>query len=104
MAAACAAGGTAFPLFDFEPAVACKTGTAQHGGEATLPHAWITVLAPASNAAGPSDGPPAEKPEISLTVLLEAAGEGSYEAAPVAKEILEYWFKERQGIDKSEPK
>lgn len=86
MAAACAPGGTAFPLFDFEPQVACKTGTAQHGGEETLPHAWVTILAPA------------EKPEVALTVLLEAAGEGSYEAAPVARQILEYWFHERQGL------
>ncbi len=85
MAAACAAGGTAFPLFNFSPAVGCKTGTAQHGGEGELPHAWITILAPI------------EKPEIALTVLLEAAGEGSYQAAPVAREILEYWFHERRG-------
>lgn len=86
MAAVCASGGTAFPLFDFEPQVACKTGTAQHGGEATLPHAWFTAVAPA------------DKPELVITVLLEAAGEGSYEAAPVARQILEYWFHERQGL------
>jgi len=35
---------------------------------------------------------------IRVRHMLEAAGEGSYEAAPVAKEILEYWFKERQGL------
>jgi len=90
MKAACSPKGTAFPLFDFEPVVACKTGTAQHGGKLSLPHAWITILAPGD--------PPAGGPEVALTVLLEAAGEGSYEAAPVAKEILEYWFKERQGM------
>ena len=84
MTEACLPGGTAFPLFGWEPQVACKTGTAQHGGKETLPHAWFTVLAPA------------DKPEIALTVLVEAAGEGSYEAAPVAKEILEYWFHERR--------
>lgn len=85
MTEACSPGGTAFPLFGFEPQVACKTGTAQHGGKETLPHAWFTVLAPATD------------PEIAVTVLLEAAGEGSYEAAPVAKGILEYWFHQRQG-------
>lgn len=78
----CASGGTAFPFFDFAPPVLCKTGTAQHAGqksESDLPHAWITVAYPADN------------PEMVLTVMLEAAGEGSYEAGPVAKEILSEW-------------
>lgn len=60
--------------------VACKTGTAQHGGEKTLPHAWITLFAPAY------------KPQIVLTVLAESSGEGSNFAAPVAKKVLEEWF------------
>jgi cell division protein FtsI/penicillin-binding protein 2 len=60
--------------------VACKTGTAQHGGEQTLPHAWITLFAPAYD------------PQIVVTVLNEESGEGSNEAAPIAKEVLEEWF------------
>ena len=60
--------------------VACKTGTAQHGGEQTLPHAWITLFAPAYD------------PQIVLTVLAEESGEGSNVAAPIAKEILTEWF------------
>ena len=78
----CAPTGTAFPLFDFAPYVLCKTGTAQHAGqksESDLPHAWITVAYPGEN------------PEMVLTVLVEAGGEGSAVAAPIAKEILEYW-------------
>lgn len=78
----CAPGGTAFPLFNFEPWVICKTGTAQHSGQVGVddkPHAWITVAYPGEN------------PEMILVVMLEAAGEGSYEAGPVAKEILEGW-------------
>lgn len=63
--------------------VACKTGTAQHGGEKTLPHAWITLFAPAYN------------PEIVVTVLAESSGEGSSVAAPIAKKVLEVWFTER---------
>jgi hypothetical protein len=31
-------------------------------------------------------------PEISVTVLVEGAGEGSSVAAPIAKKILEEWF------------
>ena len=79
MRQACATEGTAFPFFDFEPYAVCKTGTAQHGGEEELPHAWITV------------GYPGENPEMVLTVMLESAGEGSYEAGPVAREILQKW-------------
>lgn len=78
----CAAGGTAFPFFEFEPWVLCKTGTAQHAGqksESDEPHAWIVVAYPGDN------------PQMVLTVMLDSAGEGSYEAGPVAKEILERW-------------
>lgn len=60
--------------------VACKTGTAQHGGEETLPHSWITLWAPAYD------------PQIIVTVLAESSGEGSNIAAPIAKKILEEWF------------
>lgn len=60
--------------------IACKTGTAQHGGEKTLPHAWITLFAPAYD------------PQIVVTVLAEESGEGSNVAAPIAKKILDEWF------------
>jgi penicillin-binding protein 2 len=82
MRAACATGGTAFPFFEHTPWVLCKTGTAQHSGqveEEDLPHAWITVAYPGEN------------PEIILTVMLESAGEGSAEAGPVAKKIIDAW-------------
>ena len=82
MKEACSEKGTAFPFFNFSPQVACKTGTAQHGNDKT-PHAWFTVFAPIDN------------PEIVMTVMLEEAGEGSAEAAPVAKKALEYWFNEK---------
>lgn len=106
----CSPGGVAWPFFDFKVKnprlridgknyleapqattsadfkdyrkiiVACKTGTAEHGGEKTLPHAWITLFAPAYD------------PEIVVTVLSEESGEGSNIAAPIAKKILEDYF------------
>ncbi len=90
MRAACATGGTAFPLFEFEPYVLCKTGTAQHAGQIplagsgpsendVLPHAWITVAYPGEN------------PTMVLTVIVEEGGEGSAVAGPIAKRILEGW-------------
>lgn len=110
MIESCSSGGVAWPLFDFKVknpklsidgkdfseapqattsanfqdyrhvAIACKTGTAQHGGVDTPPHAWITLFAPAYH------------PQIVVTVLVESSGEGSNVAAPVAKKILEEWF------------
>lgn len=82
MKAACATGGTAYPFFNFEPYVLCKTGTAQHAGQKMkedLPHAWITVAYPGEN------------PEMILTVLVESGGEGSSVAGPIAKQIIEEW-------------
>lgn len=83
MIGACAPGGTAGQFFNFEPKVACKTGTAETG-DGKAPHAWFTVFAPIDN------------PEIVLTVLVEHGGEGSSTAAPVAKEILKEFFKEQE--------
>ena len=80
MKGACSPGGTAFPLFDFSPAVACKTGTAEFGDQAGQTHAWLTAFAPAEN------------PQIVVTVLVEAGGEGSRVAAPIVKKVLEEWF------------
>jgi penicillin-binding protein 2 len=115
MKEACATGGTGWPFFNFSvpegsvaslsgrlivdnldffdsPAatssakkaigipVACKTGTAEHGDATTVPHAWFTAFAPVHN------------PQLSVTVLVEEAGEGSNVAAPIAKKIFETWF------------
>jgi penicillin-binding protein 2 len=84
--------------------VACKTGTAEFGssppaggsGQART-HAWFTAFSPLPSEAlakeGVSDGKTITgEPEISVTVLIEGAGEGSDKAAPVAKKILEEWF------------
>lgn len=106
----CSPGGVAFSFFDFKVknpelkidgrnfleapqattsanfrdykhvVVACKTGTAQWGGEKDDPHAWITLFAPAYD------------PQIVVTVLAEASGEGSQVAGPIAKEITEAYF------------
>ncbi len=110
MVESCRPGGVGWPLFEFkvknaklkidgknfleapqattsadfndyrQVSIACKTGTAEHGGEKSLPHAWITLFAPAYD------------PEIVIMVLSEESGEGSNVAAPIAKKILEAWF------------
>ena len=121
MIGACSSGGTAFPFFPWNqsiegltfneaihqlngmsgyPAVACKTGTAQHGGKQAKPHAWIAVAGPIVKDEGRRTKDEGgykldleSKKRIALVVMLEDAGEGSYEAAPVAKKILEGWFR-----------
>lgn len=80
MKGACAAGGTATQFLDFIPQVGCKTGTAEFNDPKGKTHAWFTVFAPFDN------------PQISVTVLVEAGGEGSVVAAPIAKKILELYF------------
>lgn len=85
MVGACATGGTAYPFFDFPASgsadvkVACKTGTAQTQEE-DVTHAWFTVYAPS------------DYPEIVVTVLVEKGGEGSKVAAPIARQLLDYWL------------
>lgn len=58
--------------------VAGKTGTAQnpHGED----HAWFMCFAPV------------EQPEVSLAIIIENAGHGGSEAAPVASQWLEVYF------------
>jgi len=115
MREACAPGGTGWPLFNFaitKPdteatdsarmvktavSLACKTGTAEYGDPKNHTHAWFTVFAPLDKeAAGVvPEGVASQitgEPEISISVLVEGAGEGSDKAAPVAKKILEAWF------------
>jgi penicillin-binding protein 2 len=84
MKQACSTGGTGWPLFDFKPQVACKTGTAESHATSGMPHAWITAFAPFDN------------PEIAVTVLIEEGGQGSDVAGPIAKEILKAYFERSQ--------
>ena len=82
MVEACTTGGTGYPFFNYNPKVACKTGTAETI-EMGKTHAWFTVFAPSDD------------PEIMLTVLVEKGGEGSSVAAPIAREILEFYFQRK---------
>lgn len=80
--------GTAEFVFRNSPlqllGVCGKTGTAQAGGDGTLPpFAWFAAYAPM------------ESPQIAVVVMVENAGEGSGVAAPIARQVLEaYFFRE----------
>ncbi len=114
MRKACEPGGTGWPLFNFKVKkldqldeldqflqipVACKTGTAEFGDPQNHTHAWFTAFAPLPPSLA-SQGQALQseneiisgEPEISVTVLVEGAGEGSDVAAPIAKKIFEEWF------------
>lgn len=82
-------GGTAWPFFSFSIPTAGKTGTAEFGDSKGRTHAWYTSYAPADN------------PEIALTVLVEAGGEGSNASAPIAKEVYTWYFNTDKGNIKS---
>ncbi|MFZ5425294.1 MAG: penicillin-binding protein 2 [Patescibacteria group bacterium] len=85
-------GGTGYPFFDFPQKhngirVAGKTGTAEFGARDNEDtHAWFTVFGPYDN----SDA------SIVLTVFLEKGGSGSDDAAPLARELFDYWFENKQ--------
>jgi penicillin-binding protein 2 len=73
------ARGTARQAFEgITYTVAGKTGTAESGRE--KPHAWFVGYAPA------------DAPRVTIAVLLEEAGEGSKEAAPLFRQVLEAFF------------
>src|SRR3989344_7040972 len=108
--------GTGYPLFDFtvykeqlsgdsgsaqiyQVPTACKTGTAEFGDPEERTHAWFTIFAPVPEylleqaGVAKKENTITGEPEIAVTVLVEKGGEGSSVAAPVAKKILEAWFK-----------
>jgi cell division protein FtsI/penicillin-binding protein 2 len=71
--------GSARSLNDLKVAAAGKTGTAQWSTKKPT-HAWFTGFAPF------------DKPEVTVTILIEEGGEGSDAAVPVAKELLTWYF------------
>ncbi|MEK7165278.1 MAG: penicillin-binding transpeptidase domain-containing protein, partial [Patescibacteria group bacterium] len=113
--------GTGWPLFDFtvmqeelgdakgtgirkRVPVACKTGTAEFGDPNGQTHAWFTAFAPIPESVagghGTGQAPNSENipmiigdPEIVVTVFVEKGGEGSSVAGPIAKKVLEEWFR-----------
>lgn len=78
--------GTAYDVFSgFRFALAAKTGTATTG-EGFLPHGWFAGYTMVGNA---------DRPDISIAVVIENIGEGSEWAAPVFRRIVELYFNGR---------
>jgi len=75
--------GSARSLNDLPVSSAGKTGTAQWSTKKS-PHAWFTGFAPY------------EKPEIVITVLVEEGVEGSTMAVPIARDILNWYFRNKR--------
>lgn len=71
--------GSGRSLNDLPVTVAGKTGTAQFFGNQKT-HAWFECYAPYEN------------PQIAIIVLIEGGGGGNEVSAPVAKNILNYYF------------
>ena len=77
--------GTSHLLADLPVAVAAKTGSSQVANN-TRTNAFFAGYAPA------------EKPEIAILVLIENAREGSLNAVPVAKDVLNWYYWNRLAI------
>lgn len=92
-----ASGSATSPKKRIAVPIACKTGTAEFGHPDNHTHAWFTAFGPIPDSFVPddireTDGYVSGEPEISVTVLVEDAGEGSTVAGPIAKKIFEEWF------------
>ncbi len=75
--------GTAKSLQSLPFTVAGKTGTGQFNNNQEL-HAWFTGYAPFEN------------PEVVITVLVEGGGEGSAAAVPIARDVLDFYMKNKK--------
>ncbi len=76
--------GTAKPLQALPITSAGKTGTSQFdGSDPDRTHAWFTAYAPY------------EQPQIVITVLVEAGGEGNAVSEPVVQDALQWWAENR---------
>ncbi|MCF7820125.1 MAG: penicillin-binding protein 2 [Candidatus Pacebacteria bacterium] len=75
--------GSARFLSDLPFSSAGKTGTAQWSSNHAN-HAWFTGFAPYEN------------PEIVVTILVEEGEEGSAVAVPIAKEIMRWYFENKE--------
>ena len=74
--------GTAYLLADMPLSVAAKTGTSQIESNTKI-NAFFVGYAPTEN------------PQIAILVLVENAREGSLNAVPVAKDVLEWYYYNR---------
>ena len=80
--------GTAYQTFSgYEPTVAAKTGTTETSS--VTPDAVFICYAPA------------EDPEIAIAIVVEKGDHGS-EVAPVARQILDYYFNFQQSTQQTE--
>ena len=84
-------GGTAHPFHNFKTTYgfdsAGKTGTSEYFDsryQKVLTHAWYSGFAPY------------EKPEIVVTVFIESGGGGSDDAAPLARKLIDFYFKNKK--------
>ncbi|MEP7162886.1 MAG: penicillin-binding protein 2 [Candidatus Moraniibacteriota bacterium] len=71
--------GTAQSLKDMPVEIAGKTGTAQFGNDEKT-HGWFVSFAPYEN------------PRIAMIILVEGQGEEGYNAVPITKDILSWYF------------
>ncbi|MCL5784510.1 MAG: penicillin-binding protein 2 [Patescibacteria group bacterium] len=84
-------GGTAWPMYGFSIPNAGKTGTAEYGDPKDRTHAWYTAYAPLDN------------PQIAVTALVEAGGQGSNVAAPLIRQLFTSFFHIPDKADPSSP-
>jgi cell division protein FtsI/penicillin-binding protein 2/cell division protein FtsW (lipid II flippase) len=87
-----AASGTAAGLGPLPVPVGAKTGSAEDpGAPGTHVDAWYTAVAPLDH------------PEVVVTAFIRGGGEGNLTALPVVRDVLRYYFANRDQIQSSLP-
>jgi cell division protein FtsI/penicillin-binding protein 2/cell division protein FtsW (lipid II flippase) len=87
-----ARGGTAAGLGPLPVPVGAKTGSAEDpAAPGTHVDAWYTAAAPLDN------------PEVVVTAFVRGGGEGNLTALPVVRDVLRYYFANRDRIQSSPP-
>ncbi len=82
--------GTAEFIFEgLEVPVSGKTGTAE--APPNLPHAWFAAYAPSASYTK-ANGETVTEPEIAIVVMVENSGDGSAVAAPITRQIVEFYY------------
>jgi len=94
--------GTAHTLADLPFSIGAKTGSAQVQNN-TQENAFFVGYAPAlaedssfnKSSAAKSAAKPADNPQITVLVLIEHSREGSLNAVPIAKDVLNWYYEHR---------
>ena len=73
--------GTGYKFYGVNYYVAGKTGSAEYSSDKSKSHSWFVGYSPVEN------------PQIAICVVVEGGGAGSETAVPIARTVLDAYYK-----------